>query len=103
MTHVRQKSAKPRSTKRKMRRVRDTDISDAISDISPSKPPPGMPYARWAKGMPAGRREGKQVAWYRGHQAGVYDAYLTVKTRYPRVAEELRKCFGMDKEGSLHL
>lgn len=88
---------------KKMRRVRDIECRDAVADISPSRPPPGVPYARWAAGMPSGRREGKQVPWYRGHQAGVHDCVLTVATKYPRVAEELRKCFGMEKDGSYRL
>lgn len=56
--------------------------------------------ARWAAGMARGRREGKQLAWYRGHHAGIFDAYRTIKTKYQRVAEELRECFGMNKDGS---
>jgi hypothetical protein len=50
--------------------------------------------------MPSGRREGKHVAWYRGHQAGIYDAYLTLKKKYPKVAEEFRNAFRMEKDGS---
>jgi hypothetical protein len=50
--------------------------------------------------MPFGRREGKQVAWYRGEQAGIHSCYLTLKKKYPRVAEELRKAFHMEKDGS---
>lgn len=88
---------------KKMRRSRDIEVQDAVADLSPSRPPPGIPYARWAAGMPAGRREGKQVPWYRGHQAGIHDSYLTLKTKYPRIAEEFRRCFGIEKDGSYQL
>jgi hypothetical protein len=86
---------------KKMRRVRATDAREACSDIEPSRPPKGVPMSRWAGGMSSGRREGKQLGWYRGHHAGTWDAVLTVRTKYPRVAEELRKCFGLSKDGSL--
>ena len=39
------------------------------------------------------------VGWHRGHQAGVHDSYLTLKKAYPEAAEELRKAFGMTKDG----
>lgn len=80
--------------------VSATNVNDAVADISPTRPPPGIPMARWAAGMPGGRKEGKQLGWYRGHQAGIYDAYLTLKKKYPRVAEEFRKAFNIEKDGS---
>jgi hypothetical protein len=40
------------------------------------------------------------TAWHRGHQAGIHDAYLTLKKAYPEAAEELRKAFGMTEDGS---
>jgi hypothetical protein len=87
-------------TTKPMRRVRDTDAREAVADMEAGRPPKGMPMARWRAGAASGRREGKQLAWYRGHHAGIYDSYLTVKTKYPRVAEELRRCFGLNKDGS---
>lgn len=80
-----------------------TDGDNCLTDIQPTKPPPGVPMARWRTGFPAGQREGKFVAWSRGHQAGIYDAYRTLKKKYPRVAEEFRKAFGMEKDGSYRL
>lgn len=40
-----------------------------------------------------------EVAYYRGHSAGVYDAYSTLKKHYPEAAEALRQAYGMDDEG----
>lgn len=86
-----------------MRAVSATNCEDAIADISPSRPLHGIPMARWADGMPRGRRESKRLPWYRGHHAGIYDAYLTLKKKYPKIAEEFRKAFRMDKDGAYHL
>lgn len=40
------------------------------------------------------------LAWSRGHHSGLYDAYLTLKKKYPRVAEEFRKAAGFDEHGA---
>lgn len=85
---------------KKMRRVRDIEAADAVADLEAGRPPKGMPTSRWRAGAASGRREGKQLAWYRGHHAGIYDAYLTVKTKHPRVAEELLRCHDLNKDGS---
>ncbi len=43
------------------------------------------------------------TAWYRGHQCGIHDAFLTLKDEYPQVAKQLREAFSMGEEGSLEL
>ena len=44
---------------------------------------------------------GVSLAWHRGHQAGVHDAYLTLKKDHPRAAFELREAFGMSEDGAI--
>lgn len=41
------------------------------------------------------------LGWYRGHQAGVYDAYRTLKKRYPGAAKALLDAYGMKEDGSM--
>ena len=44
------------------------------------------------------------LGFYRGRQAGVYDAYRTLRQEYPQAARALLNAFGMDpKDGSIHL
>lgn len=43
------------------------------------------------------------LGWYRGKQAGVYDAYLTLRKKHRRAAEALLKAYGMDKDGDIVL
>ncbi len=85
-----------------MKLVRATKAREAIADISPTRAPDGFPTHRWNQSMNEGRRENKELAWYRGHHAGLYDAYLTIKAEHPRVAEKFRKAAGLTEEGLLH-
>ena len=48
-------------------------------------------------------KESPGLAWHRGHQVGVFDAYLTIKDKYPRVAKQLRDAFNMNEDGSITL
>lgn len=41
-----------------------------------------------------------ELAWGRGRQCGIHDAYLTLKQKYPKIAEELRKAYNMTKDGA---
>lgn len=81
--------------------VSSISASDALHDINPSRAPHGIPTARWRRGAQPGRREDKSLAWYRGHHAGVYDAALTIKQHYPRVAAALLRAFSMKADGSI--
>jgi hypothetical protein len=47
--------------------------------------------------LPKGQRN--ELTWYRGHHAGIYDAYLTLKTKYPTAAKALLRVYDMDEEG----
>lgn len=41
-----------------------------------------------------------EVGFYRGHSSGIFDAYLTLKEKYPHAAEALLKAFNMrDEDG----
>ena len=84
-----------------MRFVKVSDARKALKDINPRPAPKGMPTARWREGEPSGYREDKTLAWYRGHHAGIWDAYLTIKAEHPRVAEKFRKAAGLTKDGAL--
>lgn len=44
-----------------------------------------------------------ELAWYRGHQAGLYDAYLKLRGPYPAAANRILKVFGMSKDGALSI
>ncbi len=83
--------------------VKQITADEGCTGLNPSPAPPGISQARWSKSMEAGRREDKSVAWYRGHQAGMHDAYLTIKQEHPRIAEKFRKCAGFNKDGSFTL
>jgi hypothetical protein len=77
-----------RSQQKGLSRVRAITEDEALADMT----------------VRHGRRVGSPgVAWYRGHQAGVLDCVLTLKKKYPRIAEELRKAFGMKADGSYDL
>jgi uncharacterized protein YcaQ len=43
------------------------------------------------------------LAWHRGHQAGVFDSYRTLKQKYPTAAKALLLSYGMDSKGSISL
>ncbi len=74
---------------------------EATADIKGPPPPKGIPSARWRGNKSSG--SDASLAWYRGHQAGIHDAFLTIKKRYPRVAKQLREAFGMEENGSIIL
>ncbi len=42
-----------------------------------------------------------ELAWRRGHQAGIHDAYLTIRERFPQVAAQLIEAYGMSEDGAL--
>ena len=42
------------------------------------------------------------TAWYRGHQCGIHDAFLTLKNEYPQIAKQLLEAFHMQEDGSIH-
>lgn len=45
---------------------------------------------------------GVALSWYRGEQAGIHSAYLTIKDEFPEAAQSLPDAWGMDGEdGSL--
>lgn len=81
-------------------RTTNTDMLSAIADISPSNAPEAITQRRWDESMHQGRKENKELAWRRGHQAGIHDAYMTLKQDNPRIAERLRNAFEMQKDGS---
>lgn len=83
-----------------LRPVSSITEHEALADIRGPPPPPGVPMARW-RGRVRGSAEG--LAWHRGHHTGVYDAALTIRKRYPRVAKQLLDAFKMDSKGVITL
>ncbi|KKK99333.1 hypothetical protein LCGC14_2633780, partial [marine sediment metagenome] len=81
-----------------MKPVQSITEQEALADLIGPPPPPGVPSARWNRKL---QGADPHIAWYRGHQAGVHDASLTIEKRYPRVAKQLREAFNMDEEGSI--
>jgi len=73
---------------------------EAIADLVGPPPPRGVPNARWNRKLMGGE---PHLAWYRGHQAGVHDAVLTIQKRYPGVAKQLREAFEMREDGAIEL
>lgn len=42
------------------------------------------------------------LAWYRGHQSGIFDAFKALKQLgHPRIAKKLRAQFMMDEDGTI--
>lgn len=39
--------------------------------------------------------------WYRGKHVGTYEAYLTLKEKYPEAAKALLEAHGMDENGNI--
>ena len=39
-------------------------------------------------------------SWGRGRQCGIHDAYLTIKTEHPDVANALLAAYGMNEDGA---
>ena len=46
---------------------------------------------------------GAELAWYRGHQAGVHDVYKKIRKNYPKAAKALLAAFQMNPDGTLGL
>jgi hypothetical protein len=49
------------------------------------------------------RRHGQALGWYRGQQAGIYSAYLTLRNHYPEAAQALIEAWQMNEDGDLFL
>ncbi len=77
------------------------DLSEdaVLADLRPPRPPAGVPHSRWKKAWP--ERTGDGVSFYRGKQAGQYEAYLAIVEEHPRVAKKILKAFDMDEDGGI--
>jgi hypothetical protein len=61
----------------------------------------GHPRTQDKKRFSAGEAAGAiELAWYRGHQSGVYDAYKAIKKLHPETAIEILERFRMNEDGS---
>lgn len=78
-----------------LKAIRRTTVDEGLKGINPPPCPEGIPDLRWQNGY--GVRQ--DLAWYRGHQAGIYDAYLTLRKQYPHAAKALIDAFDMNAEG----
>ena len=43
------------------------------------------------------------LAWYRGYDAGIYDAYKKLRRKHPLGAQALLDAFGMNSKGEIGL
>lgn len=73
--------------------IRKTTTLKRVFSISESEALRDMTRNNRVAGSPG-------VAWHRGHQAGVWDAILTLKQISPRMADKVRRAFGMNEEGN---
>ncbi len=44
-----------------------------------------------------------ELGWYRGKQCGIFDAYKTIRDKFPKAADYLLKCNQMNKRGDIVL
>ena len=79
-----------------------TQPSDCIDDIKRKfiKHPHFQSRVRTSPSQVVGNAE---ISFYRGRHAGVHDAYLTIKKKYPDAAKALLRAYGMDEEGHIAL
>ncbi len=84
-----------------MKLIKHISVEDALDNgIRPKKQrqaPRGVSQHIWNKGHGVGMED---LAWMRGHHSGLFDAYLTLKQKYPDVAEEFRKAVGFNQDGA---
>lgn len=87
----------------RLKAIRSVTVEDGLDGgIYPKKlrmAPPDILQSVWKKGHNISA--GVDLAWYRGHHAGIYDAFLTLKKQHPRIAKHLREAFNMNDDGSL--
>ena len=85
---------------KKMKLIRNMSIEDGVDGIIPKKARHRIPGQLQHKNI-AMRNAGRiDLGWMRGHHSGLYDAYLTLKKKYPLVAEEFRKACGFNERGA---
>jgi hypothetical protein len=82
--------------------IRSSTVEDSLDQgIFPKKlrkVPNGIPTVVWRRGHNIGN--GVDLAWLRGEHSGLYSAYLTIRKKYPEIAEEFRKAVGFNKDGA---
>ena len=78
-------------------RVRSTSAEEGTRNLRPKTT--CYPQSQHKMRSSAIDSGGVGISWYRGHQTGVYEAYLTIKQKYPRVAKQLIEAFGMKENG----
>jgi hypothetical protein len=88
--------------RKKSGRLKRISEEQALANLRP-KPRPGEPYRRTLRAAGMGHSQ-HGVGWYRGQHAGQIDAIVTLHDMgLHRVAERLRKRYGMDEEGNIVL
>ncbi len=83
-----------------MNRRPDLSENAVLADLRPPRPPAGVPSARWKATQ---NETGDALSFYRGKQAGQYEAYLAIVKEHPRVAKKILKAFGMNEDGNIVL
>lgn len=83
------------------KRKRAADCDEATADIRNqfiARDPMFQSRRSFSASAAAG---GVKLAWYRGHQGGVHDAYLAIRRKHPGAAAAILEEFGMSRDGSL--
>lgn len=85
------------------KRKRAADCDEATADIREqfiSRDPMFQSRRSFSASAASG---GVKLGWYRGHQAGIHDAYLAIRRKHPEAAKAILEEFGMSRDGSLGL
>lgn len=78
--------------KRAVSQVKQSQAFRETIDLRKALPVQRGPLTYRESGVP-------EVAWYRGHHSGIYNAYLALREKHPRAAALLLKEFSMRPDG----
>lgn len=76
------------------------DCDEATADIRHQFVAPDPAFQSRRSFSASAAAGGVKLAWYRGHQAGVHDAYLAIRRAHPEAAKAILEEFGMRRDGS---
>lgn len=79
------------------------DCDEATADIRHQFVAPDPMFQSRRRFSPSEVNAGVKLAWYRGHQAGVHDAYKAIRRAYPEAARAILEKFDMSRDGSMPL
>jgi len=74
--------------------MRESQAKKDTKDLRGELPIQRRGGGRMCSGVP-------ELAWFRGHHSGVFDAYRAIQKKYPEAAHALLTKFLMDKHGNI--